>query len=488
MFLNFRTAIALIIFTMPLAAQAYELLAAVWSGNIKTVESLLAAGANVNETDAHGLTPLMYAALRDEYDIAITLINSGANINTVNAKDAFVTFVEGPDIIGRVTALMIAVIHENINIVNLLLEKGADINVSVKSDYTALSLAIATGNTNIIAQLLKHAPIVLGERGVKAIGEAVINRNELVVEKLLKRGVDANSIFTDHYMGLGLADSYNLVSGDSLLISAVKESFKYDKLPENNVSQLRHESDKIILHLLKNKADPNFQNMDGETALMFATTHGRTRAIELLLEHGADPNIQDNDGDTALISTISSCRTYDMKLLIVNGADLNIRNNKGYTPLNYAQRLYARGVGCAHIVAYLESIGAKHPTSKNIFEAARFGDLNKVQQFIREGADVNSIDEDEIPVLFLALDSGQIDVIEELLRAGADVNYSDDIGFTPLMVSVNQGRSDILKLFIKYGADIDAQNALGGTAASYAKDIGAMEDLEILRKAGAKIK
>jgi len=100
----------------------------------------------------------------------------------------------------------------------------------------------------------------------------------------------------------------------------------------------------------------------------------------------------------------------------------------------------------------------------------------------------NSIDKEEVPVLFWAIDSGQIDVIEELLRAGANVNYSDDSGLTPLMISVGHGRADILRLMIKYGAVLDAQNSFGGTAASYAKEIGAVEDLEVLRKAGAKIK
>ena len=523
MFLNSRSAIALVLFTMCVAAHAQEIIGAVWSGDIGRVETLLADGANINETTRNGLTPLMFAASRGEYDIAVTLIDSGANIDAASAEKEFTFTEDGPSIIAGVTALMIAIIREDGDIVNLLLEKGADINIEAESDYTALSFAIATGNTHIISQLLNQDPIVSGKRGVTAISEAVINRNELVVKELLKRGVDADSISTASDMGLGLSNSHLTSRGDSLLTNAVKENAKYDKLPGNTVSQLRLESDKIVLHLLKNKADPNFQNMDGQTALIITAQQGRTRTMELLLGYGADPNIQENDfGSTALMNSVRSCRLYDSKLLIANGADPNIQNNEGQTSLNIAQRLYVQGVGCAHIVAYLESIGAKHPLSKNIFEAAKFGDLNKVQQFIREGADVNSIDEDGAPVLFSALDSGQIDIIEELLKAGADVNTSGDIGITPLMISVDSEREDILKLLIKYGADINvqdafvghtplilsviieradilkllikhgadinAQDALGRTAASHAKEIGNMEALEILRKAGAKIK
>jgi ankyrin repeat protein len=265
------------------------------------------------------------------------------------------------------------------------------------------------------------------------------------------------------------------------LISAIKETSEYDALPNETASQLCQESDKIILRLLKNKADPNFQNMDGETALMFASTYGRASAMELLLEYGADPNIQGGvSGNTALMSTITFCRLNDMKLLIAYGADPNIPDKDGYTALSKAQRL-----GCANIVAYLKYIGEKYPSSKNIFEAAKFGDLSKVQQFIREGADVNSIDKDGVPVLNWALESNQIDVIEELLKAGSNVNTSDDVGITPLILAVTIGDTDLVKLLIKYGADVDAY---GGAAASYAKKIGAIEVLEVLRKAGAKIK
>lgn len=485
MFLNFRAAYAVALFAMCVTAQAQELIGAVWSGDIRSVETLLADGANINETTRNSWTPLMFAALRGEHEIAVTLIKSGANIDAASSETEYTFTEDGPSIIAGVTALMIAVIREDSDIVSLLLKEGANINVKAKTDYTALSLAIATDNTHIITQLLNQNPMVSGARGVKAIAEAVINRNEPVVKELLKRGIDANSVPAESTgCGLGLSTTYYFGSGDSLLMNAVKEDAKYDELSDETASRLRRESDKIVLHLLKNKADPNFQNMEGLTALMLATNQGRTRAMELLLEYGADPDIKGGVfGNTALMSTITFCNLNDMKLLIAYGADPNIQDNKGYTPLNYAQRL-----GCENIVSYLKSIGGEQPSSKNIFDAAKFGDLNKVQQFIREGADVNSIDKEGVPVLCWAIDSGKIDVIQELLEAGADVNTTFDVGLTPLMISVGRGRTDILRLLIKYGADIDAQNAYGGTAPTYAKELGAMEDLEVLRKAGAKFK
>ena len=48
--------------------------------------------------------------------------------------------------------------------------------------------------------------------------------------------------------------------------------------------------------LLEHDADPNIQDNEGLTALMYACKHSSVEAVELLLKYGADPNIKDNKG------------------------------------------------------------------------------------------------------------------------------------------------------------------------------------------------
>ena len=80
----------------------------------------------------------------------------------------------------------------------------------------------------------------------------------------------------------------------------------------------------------------------GGTALMTAAFASSERLVNLFLEYGADVNHRDKDGRTALIRVAESVRRTTsaekhqfalkiVKRLIEKGADANIRNNKGDT-------------------------------------------------------------------------------------------------------------------------------------------------------------
>jgi ankyrin repeat protein len=71
----------------------------------------------------------------------------------------------------------------------------------------------------------------------------------------------------------------------------------------------------------------------GPAAMVASTTVGR-----VLLEHGANPNWQDDAGDTAIHRALKSRLVVDpaafILLLLEFGADLSLRNREGRTPLD----------------------------------------------------------------------------------------------------------------------------------------------------------
>jgi uncharacterized protein len=120
------------------------------------------------------------------------------------------------------TLLGLASYFGYLQIVNLLLEKGADPNIKSNNSYQVnpIHSASAISNCDIVEALLKNGADVNAKQmlGITAMHTAAHNGNTLLLELLIKYGADVN-VLTD--------------SGQSPLLMAEKEGFK-------EVSQLLH--------------------------------------------------------------------------------------------------------------------------------------------------------------------------------------------------------------------------------------------------------
>lgn len=66
----------------------YDLMASCVDGNLQGVKDALAHGADINTTDQHGHTPLMFALKNDKQPIIDYLLSQGADTTPV-AQDGF---------------------------------------------------------------------------------------------------------------------------------------------------------------------------------------------------------------------------------------------------------------------------------------------------------------------------------------------------------------------------------------------------------------
>lgn len=114
------------------------------SGDRKSIEVLLDAGADIDSRDHHGQTALMNAAHAGQTVVVDLLIRRGASLDH-HAKYGL-------------TAVMLAVIADHTDVVQLLVRAGASLTQRGTGapgfhEKTALDLARARGNTQIISLL-----------------------------------------------------------------------------------------------------------------------------------------------------------------------------------------------------------------------------------------------------------------------------------------------------------------------------------------------
>jgi hypothetical protein len=110
-------------------------------GDIDQVQLLLSKGANVNEKNRMGWTPLHTAIRNRRLALIEPLLAKGADINATDNRGQ--------------TPLMAAIYIGQKDAVELLIAKGADVNLMGGSD-NALSLAKKRRNTEIVDLLVKH--------------------------------------------------------------------------------------------------------------------------------------------------------------------------------------------------------------------------------------------------------------------------------------------------------------------------------------------
>lgn len=225
--------------------------------------ALLNAGADIEERNRQGWTPLMTASLKGQMDSVRFLLDRGADLHAVNAE-------------GK-SAIHYAAMRGGAETVRLLVRLGADVNAAdTFGNFTPLHLASAHCNREIVletcaALLTAGADVDARSKwGTTALWSAAISGRGDLVDFLLRRGAD-----------LDIRDQ----EGKTVLMFVVKMGF----------------FDDMAGKLLTCGADPNAWDNEDHTALMYAALSARRSTIDILLDGGADINLQDTRGRTALM-------------------------------------------------------------------------------------------------------------------------------------------------------------------------------------------
>ena len=146
-------------------------------GQTKVMELLLAERADVNLLDGDGFTPLHWATTFNKKDAVELLLANKADKNIKVAKYGW-------------TPLRLAVIHGHMAAAEVLLNAGADPNVTDKENIPLLHQAVIRGKKEMVELLLdKKADVNIKDAdGETPLDEADEQGNKEIIELLRQHG------------------------------------------------------------------------------------------------------------------------------------------------------------------------------------------------------------------------------------------------------------------------------------------------------------
>lgn len=123
-----------------------------------------------------------------------------------------------------------------------------------------------------------------------------------------------------------------------------------------------------------------------------------------------------------------------------------------------------------------------------LHEAARAGLTDMARMLIAKGARVRDNVASGLTPLHLAAEHGFTDTVRLLLENGEDVNVKTPGGLTPLYEAAAQGHAETVRLLLRKGADVNVRERMGETPLSRAVRTRSVETVRLLLEKGADVK
>nr|XP_029708093.1 ankyrin-3-like [Aedes albopictus] len=387
-----------------------------------------------------GLAPLHWAIIYDHMYMVQLLIGKGADINVQNT-DGW-------------SALHYAVYHKRIDITNLLIDKGINVNCRSKSKWNALHIACNNGDVELAKLLIKNGAELLMRT----------NEDKTALDIAVSRGYTEIAIILIENL-INIYPSYNVVA--TTYRTAVL--FGNHNLQEALISKFS-----------------NFVDID-ETSIHIAAREGLFEKAKELLNDGFNVNALSKSKLTALHLSASAGHRLVIDLLLDKGANINAVDEDNVTPLYLACQNGHKDVAKILIERGASIDTLAHNKLSALHASASKGYWNIVNLLLNEGAIDSVVDEDGVTLLHMVCENGHKKVVETLVRRGANINSLTSDNLTALHVSAYEGHCNIVKLLLDYGADVNAVEIDEWTPLHLACQNGHTEVVKTLVERGANI-
>ena len=445
------------------------------TGDTAAARTLLdAGGAEVDAPAPDGTTALHWAVHRDDLAIVELLIGAGADVDLTNDYG--------------VTPLALACTNGSAEVVARLLDAGADPEVRTEGE-TALMTAVRTGSVDVVDLLIaRGADLGATElaSGQTLLMTAAAEMHRSVVRLLLARGADVHARSVVGFTPLLFAVRAGDLESVRLLIGAGANA--NERLPAvGGVPGAPAGND-------DEDGAPR-----GTTALVLAIGNAHYELAQYLLEQGADPNA-DSEGQTALHALVST-----MNWEGLTGPDPEVTGTGRLDARDLLAALLAAG---ADVNAGLtQALGGGIITGFSVepqamlgvtafWQAARAGDIRTMRVLADHGADLHHATERGTTPLMVAAGVGftdgatpgseadALEAVRFLVEQGADIHHRQGTdldctprnytggggsrnlpglvcGWTALHGAAVRGADSIVQFLVDQGARLDVRDKAG---------------------------
>lgn len=301
---------------------------------IDSVKLLLETGINPNQ-EINNQLPLIVACLSSDLELVKLLLEKGADINKKSTDGSF--------------PLIVSIWRQEPDLSKFLLEKGANPDMTYE-EKTPLFVAVFKGKYKFVEILLQFNANV----------NTSTSRNETPLMAAAIHGYDALTSLLLKQPNI-IVDAQNVGHNTALYLAA------------------KHWHFKIVKKLLEAGSNPNIQCEDNRTALMLAVYNMDIEMINLLMSYKANINAQDNDGDSVVMYAV---RPFILEELLEFKPNLELKNRHGQTALT-------KFIKYNELVEILLDAGANPNADDALIRACNIDNVKLVIQLISYGAVVS---------------------------------------------------------------------------------------------------
>lgn len=392
-----------------------------------------------------------------------------------------------------------AVLSGHEETVKLLLDKGAEVQVRCTeklglpwyfrghsiNKLTALHLAAREGFLNIVELLLNRGADINSTDSLKEIPLHASVKHPSIVAYLLSKGAQNDFLNNKEQSPLHTAASSECFESVKILVQNGAKATLKDKDQRTPLHYAAAKNNQeIVKYLLDQGAPINDQDVEGETSLHRAVSVGSSEIVKFLINNGAHVEAKNTKRKRPLHLAAVKEETACIEILLNAGVKVHVKDDQEETPLILA--LKCKNYKAVKLLVEKKKI-INEQYGKSLLKIAAQKAPEVVEYLMKKGIGAETSSESEQTTLYYAAIEGNLVAVEALLENGAKLR-TESVQRDIAEIS-EKSTADILKLMLDLYPNVsfDTVDGLDGPAPFHFNLVQNLENAVLLIKRGADV-